>query len=45
MGTGTDQVIARGGTELLIYGHRGAPKRAVQRDDAYRRKIANHSHY
>ena len=45
MGTGTDQVIARGGTELLIYGHRGAPKRAVKRDDAYRRKIANHSHY
>jgi hypothetical protein len=45
MGSGTDQVIARGGGSLLIYGHRNAKTKSVKRDITYLKKIANHTHY
>jgi hypothetical protein len=45
MGTGAEQVIARGGTTLQVYGYKGAKPRAVKRDAAYKKRIANHTHY
>ena len=46
MGLGSDQVIARGGTSLLIYGYKQVkPKTGVKRDMNYLKKIANHTHY
>jgi hypothetical protein len=45
IGNGSDQVIARGGSELLIYGSRHAKARPVHRSVDYRRYIANHTHY
>jgi hypothetical protein len=46
MGTGAEQVIARGATTLLVYGYRYAKTRAgVKRDFNYRKRVANHTHY
>lgn len=45
MGVGNDQVIARGGTSLLIYGFKGAKRRSVTRDLHYLKRVANHTHY
>ena len=46
MGTGADQVIARGATTLQVYGYRHAkPKTGVRRDVSYRKRVANHTHY
>jgi hypothetical protein len=45
MGTGAEQVIARGGTTLQVYGYKAAKPRAVKRDAAYKKRIANHTHY
>jgi hypothetical protein len=36
------QVIAPGGTSLLVYGHRDARARSVRRDDEYRPRVANY---
>ena len=46
MGTGAEQVIAHGGTSLLIYGHRDAKSKPSKRGEDYNyKKIANHTHY
>ncbi len=46
MGTGADQVIARGGTSLLVYGYRDAkPQPPSKRDVSYLKRVANHTHY
>lgn len=45
MGNGSDQVIARGNTSLLVYGYRDAKPKAVKRDIGYLRRVANHTHY
>lgn len=46
MGLGSDQVIARGGTTLLVYGYKYAkPKAGLKRDFNYWKKVANHTHY
>jgi hypothetical protein len=46
MGTGTEQVIARGAGVLQVYGSRLARKRAgVKRDFNYWKRVANHTHY
>ncbi|HYP07536.1 MAG TPA: hypothetical protein VER03_14985 [Bryobacteraceae bacterium] len=45
MGNGAEQVIARGGTSLLVYGYRGVKAKSVKRDFNYQKKVANHTHY
>jgi len=45
LGTGSEQVISRGGTALQVYGYTLARPRSVKRDAAYRKKVANHTHY
>ncbi len=45
MGIGSEQVIARGGTSLLVYGYKHARAKAVERNSEYRKKVANHTHY
>ena len=45
LGIGSDQVIARGGNVMQIYGHKYATPKKVQRDAEYLRKVANHTHY
>jgi hypothetical protein len=46
MGTGSEQVIARGATTLQIYGYRHArPRTGVRRDFNYWKRVANHTHY
>jgi hypothetical protein len=45
IGAGNDQVIARGGNRLLVYGYRGAKRRSVTRDLSYLKRVANHTHY
>ena len=45
MGLGSEQVIARGGTSLLIYGSKTAKAKPVKRDYTYQKKVANHTHY
>ena len=46
MGTGAEQVIARGGTTLQVYGARDAKsKSGVRRDFKYWKRVANHTHY
>jgi hypothetical protein len=45
MGSGAEQVIARGGTTLQVYGYRQARPRTVKRDASYWKRIANHTHY
>ena len=45
-GTGAEQVIARGGTTLQVYGSkRVRPKTDVRRDANYLKRVANHTHY
>jgi len=45
LGLGYDQVIARGGTSLLVYGYRDARPKPSARDVDYRKRVANHTHY
>jgi hypothetical protein len=46
MGSGAEQVIARGGTTLQVYGSkRVRPKTSVRRDANYLKRVANHTHY
>jgi hypothetical protein len=46
MGTGSEQVIARGGTSLQVYGYKYArPRTGVKRDFNYWKRVANHTHY
>jgi hypothetical protein len=46
MGTGAEQVIARGGTTLQVYGSkRVRPKTGVRRSVDYVKRVANHTHY
>ena len=46
MGTGVDQVIARGGASLLIYGYKQAKSNpGFKRDVKYLKQVANHTHY
>jgi hypothetical protein len=46
MSIGSDQVIARVGTVLQIYGYKYAkPKVGLKRDFNYWKKVANHTHY
>ncbi len=46
MGLGSDQVIARGGTTLQVYGAKNAkPKTGLKRDFNYWKRVANHTHY
>ncbi len=46
MGSGVDQVIARGPTSLLVYGYKYAkPVTNMKRDLRYRKQVANHTHY
>jgi len=46
MGLGSDQVIARGGTTLQVYGDKNAkPKAGLKRDFNYWKRVANHTHY
>ncbi|MCM3873968.1 MAG: hypothetical protein ND895_25045 [Pyrinomonadaceae bacterium] len=46
MGLGSDQVIARGGTTLQVYGYKYTkPKAGLNRDFNYWKKVANHTHY
>ena len=46
MGTGAEQVIARGGTTLQVYGYRHArPRAGLIRDFNYWKRVANHTHY
>jgi hypothetical protein len=46
MGLGSDQVIARGGTTLQIYGYKYVkPKAGAKRDFNYWKRVANHTHY
>jgi hypothetical protein len=45
LGIGSEQVIARGGTALQVYGYRHAKPKVVKRDASYWKRIANHTHY
>lgn len=46
IGNGAEQVIARGGTSLLVYGYRHVKARpGVKRDFNYWKRVANHTHY
>ncbi|MGH9672956.1 MAG: hypothetical protein ACRD44_07220 [Bryobacteraceae bacterium] len=45
LGTGSEQVIAGGGTTLQVYGYTHARTRAVKRDPAYWKQVSNHTHY
>ncbi|MBK5290237.1 MAG: hypothetical protein JJE04_00900 [Acidobacteriia bacterium] len=45
MGAGSEQVIARGGGSLLVYGYKHAKPKPVKRGYQYQRKVANHTHY
>jgi hypothetical protein len=45
MGNGSEQVIARGPTSLLVYGYKHAKPKSVKRDYQYWKKVANHTHY
>jgi len=45
LGTGAEQVIARGGTSLSIYGSPHAKPKPGKRDAAYWKRVANHTHY
>jgi hypothetical protein len=45
LGNGADQVVARGGGSLQIYGYKKVRTRNPKRDYNYLKKIANHTHY
>jgi len=45
LGTGAEQVIARGGSSLLIYGSPHAKPKPGKGDAAYWKRVANHTHY
>ena len=46
MGTGAEQVIARGGTTVQVYGSKLVrPKTGVRRSVDYVKRVANHMHY
>ncbi len=45
LGNGAEQVVARGGGVLQVYGWKNVRPRAVKRDYNYQKKIANHTHY
>ncbi|HVX85029.1 MAG TPA: hypothetical protein VH253_09455 [Phycisphaerae bacterium] len=46
MGSGNDQVVTLGGTEVRIYGYKNAQTHPAKRDPDYLYKsVANHTHY
>lgn len=45
MNSGSEQVIARSGGTLQVYGYKHAKSKPTKRNYQYQKKVANHTHY